>query len=99
MGATRNKLILAALCLLHTITANGAVAGEAGYLGNAACTGCHEQAAVDWTNSHHDLAMQEATPQTVLGDFNNATFEYFGVTTTFSRDGEAFFVTTDDAAG
>ena len=99
MGATRNKLILAALFLLHTITANGAVAGEAGYLGNAACTGCHEQAAVDWTNSHHDLAMQEATPQTVLGDFNNATFEYFGVTTTFSRDGEAFFVTTDDAAG
>jgi hypothetical protein len=69
------------------------------YIGNAACAGCHEQATADWTGSHHDLAMQEATPDTVLGDFNDATFDYFGVTTTFSQKGDAFFIETDNAAG
>lgn len=73
---------------------------EAGsYTGNAVCADCHEQAAADWTNSHHDLAMQEANPETVLGDFNHATFDYFGVTTRFSREGDKFFITTDNAAG
>ena len=43
--------------------------------------------------------MQEATPETVLGDFNNATFDYFGVTTAFSQKGDAFFIETDNAAG
>ncbi len=43
--------------------------------------------------------MQKATPETVLGDFNNATFDYFGVTTSFSQKGDAFFVETDNAAG
>ncbi len=74
-------------------------ADSTAYLGNTACTGCHAQANTDWTKSHHDLAMQEATPATVLGDFNNATFDYFGVTTTFSRKGDAFFIEADNAAG
>ena len=43
--------------------------------------------------------MQEATPETVLGDFSNATFNYFGVTTTFSQEGDTFFIKTDNAAG
>ena len=44
--------------------------------------------------------MQEATPETVLGDFSNATFDYFGVTTTFSQEGETpFSLETDNAAG
>ena len=43
--------------------------------------------------------MQEATPETVLGDFSNATFDYFGVTTTFSQEGDTFFIKTDNAAG
>jgi len=87
--------VAASLLLLSSMTS----AADALYLGNAACAGCHEQAAADWTNSHHDLAMQEATPNTVLGDFNDATFSYFGVTTTFTREGDAFFIETDNAAG
>jgi Flp pilus assembly protein TadD len=81
------------------LSLKSASAEERSYLGSAACAGCHEQATVDWTDSHHDLAMQEATPETVLGDFNNATFDHFGVTTTFSREGDAFFIKTDNAAG
>ena len=81
-----------------TFTAT-AVKAEPSHVGNGACAGCHERANTDWTDSHHDLAMQEATPETVLGDFNNATFNYFGVTTTFTQKGDAFFIETDNAAG
>ena len=98
MGATRRRLILVALVVFGPFAAT-AVKAESSYVGNAGCAGCHEQATTDWTDSHHDLAMQEATPKTVLGDFNNATFDYFGVTTTFSQRGDAFFIETDNAAG
>jgi Flp pilus assembly protein TadD/nitrate/TMAO reductase-like tetraheme cytochrome c subunit len=43
--------------------------------------------------------MQPATAATVLGDFDNQTFDYAGVTTTFfERDGK-FFVRTDGPDG
>ncbi len=87
------------IAMLGMVASPPTAAAEATYLGNAACAGCHEQASAHWTNSHHDLAMQEATPDTVLGNFNNATFDYFGVNTTFSQKGDAFFIETDNAAG
>ena len=66
MEGVRRRLTLAALMLFSALTA--AAVAETDYVGNAACAGCHEQANADWTDSHHDLAMQEATPETVLGD-------------------------------
>ena len=92
-------IAIVALTLFSIVTPRTATAAGASYMGNAACSGCHEQATADWAGSHHDLAMQEATPETVLGDFNDATFTYFGVTTTFSQKGDAFFIETDNAGG
>ena len=69
------------------------------FVGNDACASCHEAQVQDWTNSHHDLAMQEANDKTVLGDFDNATFIYEGVTTTFSRRGDEYWVKTDNESG
>jgi predicted CXXCH cytochrome family protein len=43
--------------------------------------------------------MQPATPDTVLGDFDNATFEYAGTTTRFFREGDRFMVRTDNPEG
>jgi len=43
--------------------------------------------------------MQPATAATVLGDFTGAKLEHFGVTTTFSRDGDKFIVRTDGPDG
>jgi tetratricopeptide (TPR) repeat protein len=43
--------------------------------------------------------MQEATGETVLGDFDGATFTYAGVTSTFFRRGDRFFVRTDGRDG
>lgn len=69
------------------------------YVDEAACAACHEAEHRAWTGSHHDLAMQPATPETVLGDFGDATFSRFGVTSRFfAREGR-FFVNTEDADG
>lgn len=68
-------------------------------VGRSACIACHEEAHEAWEGSHHDLAMQEPTDATVLGDFNDASFTYHGVTTTFFRRGGEFWVRTDGPDG
>ncbi|HEX3127683.1 MAG TPA: tetratricopeptide repeat protein [Thermoanaerobaculia bacterium] len=69
------------------------------YAGRQTCAGCHADQDRLWQGSHHDLAMQEATPATVLGDFGGATLTHFGVTSTFFRRNERFFVRTDGPDG
>ena len=69
------------------------------FTGSAVCAGCHSSQTKLWSTSHHALAMQKATEATVLGDFANAKFEHFGVTTTFSRSGDKFIVRTDGPDG
>jgi cytochrome c551/c552 len=36
------------------------------------CATCHAEQVALWSGSHHDLAMQPASDETVLGDFDNA---------------------------
>ena len=43
--------------------------------------------------------MQHATDKTVLGNFNEAGFEYYGVRSRFFREGGKFLVETDGADG
>jgi predicted CXXCH cytochrome family protein len=69
------------------------------YVGKAACVDCHETQARLHTGSHHDLAMQPANEETVLGDFDGAELGYAGITSRFYRDGERFMVRTDNAEG
>lgn len=69
------------------------------FVGREQCVGCHQQEAGEWQGSHHDLAMQEASTETVLGDFENATFDYFGVVSTFFKRDGRFFVNTDGPDG
>ena len=69
------------------------------FVGREACKGCHAGEYERWKGSHHDLAMQEVTDETVLGDFGSRTFTHFGVTSTFyKRDGK-YFVKTDGPDG
>jgi len=44
------------------------------FVGSATCGECHQEEMAAWRGSHHDLAMQEATAETVLGDFDDASF-------------------------
>jgi predicted CXXCH cytochrome family protein len=69
------------------------------YVGAAACTECHAEAAKAWRGSHHDLAMQKADAQAVLGDFNDATLAHKGIASRFFRRDGKFIVTTDGADG
>lgn len=79
-------------------TLDRTVAGN-GYVGSAACASCHQQQHNDWLGSHHDQAMQPANASTVLGDFNQARFDYYGVASTFFRRGDDYWVRTDGANG
>ena len=46
------------------------------YVGIGKCAECHPNELDQWTGSDHDLAMDLATTQTVLGDFDNAEFTH-----------------------
>jgi len=69
------------------------------FTGSESCRECHAPQFELWQESHHALAMQVATPDTVLGDFSGAEFQYFDITSTFfMRDG-SFQVRTDNGLG
>ncbi len=69
------------------------------FVGIDNCVGCHAEQAERFTGSHHDLAMQESTDSTVLGDFDDVVFEFGGVTTRFFRRDGDFMVNTADDQG
>ena len=75
------------------------VATELQFVGSSVCADCHATQYSDWTNSHHDLAMQVADESTVLGDFAQATFDYFGSSTQFFKEDGRFVVRTANASG
>ena len=69
------------------------------YVDNSTCSECHQSEFEAWTGSHHDLAMQAASAEAVLGDFGDATFTHFGVTSRFFTDEGRFFVNTEGPDG
>jgi tetratricopeptide (TPR) repeat protein len=72
---------------------------EATFVGSETCAGCHQSEAKLWQGSQHQLAMAHATAKSVLGDFSDATFEYFGVKSRFFRKDGKYLVETDGADG
>ena len=69
------------------------------YMGTSRCIECHQGQADSWAGSHHDLAMDVATADKVLGNFDNLTLEHYGITSTmFRRDGK-FYINTDGPDG
>lgn len=76
-----------------------AVMQKARFTGSASCLACHQQEHADWMGSHHQLAMQEATPETVLGDFNDATFNHHGIPSRFFKKDGHFYVNTEGPDG
>jgi len=102
--------ILGYLVLMHPkfafftclIFLEAAVAGNTApveYVGRSVCAECHESQDSQWTGSHHDLAMQPATVETVLGNFDNASLTHFGVTTSFYKKDDRFMVRTEGPDG
>jgi Flp pilus assembly protein TadD len=74
-------------------------AAEAAFVGSETCAGCHQAEARLWQGSQHQLAMAHATDRSVLGDFSDTTFEYFGMKSRFFRKDEKYLVETDGPDG
>jgi tetratricopeptide (TPR) repeat protein len=74
-------------------------AAPAAYVGEPACTRCHESQTREWRQSDHAHAMAEPTAHTVLGDFHGSAFSYAGTTSRFTTRGGRYFVTTDGPDG
>ncbi|MCG6886139.1 MAG: cytochrome c family protein, partial [Proteobacteria bacterium] len=88
----RGFLLIASCCVTSVVAAD---TKQPDYVGMQVCRTCHAAQVNKWIGSPHDLAMQDATVKSVLGNFNNARFQKNGVNTTFYRKGDRFMVRTD----
>ncbi len=68
-----------------------------GYSGGAKpkaeCASCHQQQVKDWQSSHHFHAMEPATPNRALGNFDNQSLAYLEQTATFTQRDNTLFIT------
>jgi predicted CXXCH cytochrome family protein len=105
----RLKLLLAVLAIpalaaaslawdWFTVLPSDAVT-SARYVGRSTCADCHQPQHKLWLGSDHDRAMELASDESVLGDFNDASFTYHRVTTRFFRKGGKFMVNTEGPDG
>jgi tetratricopeptide (TPR) repeat protein len=72
---------------------------HAKYVGRDSCVQCHQAVAAEFHGSDHDRAMDLATEETVLADFDNTEFERQGELTRFFRDGKKFMVNAEGPDG
>ena len=69
------------------------------FVGKERCVTCHQLEHKLWTNSDHDRAMEPATGETVLADFDNVQLEHLGIKANMTlRDGQ-YWVTTEGPDG
>jgi len=71
----------------------------ASFVGSTACASCHARETAAWQGSDHRLAMQHASAESVLGDFNDTRFRHGGVESRFFKRDNRFFVRTDGPGG
>jgi Flp pilus assembly protein TadD len=72
---------------------------DARLVGSDRCAQCHTNEYQMWRRSQHAVAMQPATPFTVLGRFDNYALTEGKLATKFSRDESRFLVNTQGADG
>ncbi len=71
----------------------------AAYVGREKCIECHKGAYEKWAGSDHDLAMDVATDETVLGNFDGAVLRMDGYETRYFRRDGKFLVHTEGPDG
>ncbi len=95
---------------LKNVTSGKTFFEGADYVGSNTCKGCHPNEYENWKNTWHALMEQWATPENVLGDFNNTEIVFKGLeveslkggkekinaTVRLSTDGKNFFFTLVD---
>ena len=69
------------------------------YVGRQSCIQCHAAQGRSFAGSHHDLAMDKATPETVLGDFSDVELSHFGIKSRMYRKQDRYMVRTEGPDG
>jgi len=90
-----SKIFLLTLLLSSSLFADK----PAHYVGDKSCVACHAKEHKAWKGSHHKLAMMEANETSVKADFNNTTFNYNGIISSFYKKDGKFMVQTDGPDG
>lgn len=72
---------------------------DSSFLGDETCKTCHAGEFKEWEGSHHDMAMQEVSETSILGDFNNQTFKSQGVVSKFFKKDDDFYTNTEGPDG
>lgn len=65
---------------------------SADFVGSSTCMQCHTAEYKDWQQSDHKKAMDIATADTVLGDFNDVTVAFHDIETRFFQQGDDYKV-------
>ena len=69
------------------------------YMGRKSCRECHEKEFNLFQGSDHDMAMDTAVAETVLGNFNDVSFTHFGITSRFYVSDGKYMVNTEGPEG
>ncbi|GAL30376.1 probable deca-heme c-type cytochrome [Vibrio variabilis] len=105
MGAVV-RLFSVVVILLASVTARGGDGTmstsnslKASFVGSEACVECHQKEVEQWKGSDHERAMDHATEHSVLGDFDNAVFEFKGKDNRFFKKDDQFWVNIEGPDG
>lgn len=79
-----------------TAASQTATTAAPSYAGTLTCIECHAEVGVRWRGSDHDLAMQQATAASVLGDFSASDVVLDGQTWSFEQRDDGFFTRPPD---
>ncbi len=69
------------------------------YIGRESCKKCHEKEFNLFQGSDHDMAMDTAITETVLGDFSDVSYTHFGITSRFYMSNGLYMVNTEGPDG
>ena len=78
---------------------SAAASSRSEWVDETRCQSCHTEQHADWLNSHHQLAMQPANDDTVLGNFDQQSLTSDTETSRFFRRDGGFWVNTPNAEG
>jgi predicted CXXCH cytochrome family protein len=67
------------------------------FVGSEVCIGCHADEGARWQGSHHDRAMEEATPESVAGRFDGSILRHSGQLWRFLTSGDEFVVELEES--
>ncbi|HAK52597.1 MAG TPA: hypothetical protein DCM54_11955 [Gammaproteobacteria bacterium] len=67
---------------------------SANYVGSESCNGCHQEIVVEWQQSDHFKSMQVADQSTVLGNFDNQTLIFHGITSRLFLEDDVYYINT-----